>query len=226
MQQELFDITYKLVRTRRKSVAIHVYRNGEVEVRAPRQASKALIHAFVLEKQDWIAKKQSEWQALPARHEPRFTEGSGHYFLGELHRLCFSQASNNAEPIIQLRVQKRSPDNVAKALDRWYRQQAEAVCAERHDYWREQLRFLRLPSSSLAYRKMKSRWGSCGRSGKITLNTQLMRYPLECVDAVIVHELCHLLEFNHSPRFYELMDIAYPDWKKTDVLLKELSLQY
>jgi predicted metal-dependent hydrolase len=83
-----------------------------------------------------------------------------------------------------------------------------------------------LPPSDIALRKMKSRWGSCSRKGKITLNTQLVRYPMACIDAVVVHELCHLLEFNHSRRFYDLMDRAYPQWRAVDKLLKDLALQY
>jgi len=73
---------------------------------------------------------------------------------------------------------------------------------------------------------MKRRWGSCRRNGKITLNLALMKYPLECIDAVIVHELCHLLEFNHSPRFYRLMTRAMPQWKTWDRMLTELAQRY
>ncbi|HBO91632.1 MAG TPA: metal-dependent hydrolase, partial [Gammaproteobacteria bacterium] len=68
--------------------------------------------------------------------------------------------------------------------------------------------------------------GPCRSNGKIIINTHLARYPLNCVDVVIVHELCHLLEFNHSRHFYRLMDQAMPDWKTHDAMLNRLSLLY
>lgn len=219
------QIEYQLVRSRRKSLAIHVLRDGSVEVRAPHRAPRELIHRFVLEKSAWIKQKRTEWLALPARHEPKFHEGAEHFFLGEAYRLSFAPYRGD-DPVINLQLRSTTEDNVARALDRWYRREAERLFAERHDHWRDQMADFALPQSHIRLRKMTSRWGSCTRRGAITLNTQLVRYPLECADAVIVHELCHLLEFNHSPRFYALMDRAYPDWKPVDKLLKKLALQY
>lgn len=225
MQSDLFEINYQLVRSRRKTVAIHVLRNGDVEVRAPLRASRDLIHQFVLEKQDWIERKQAEWQALPSPHQLQYKEGAEHFFLGEPHQLVLSPPQAD-EAAIELNVRQPSPDTIRRALERWYRLQAEIIFIERHEHWRRELAHFELPASRVALRKMKSRWGSCSRRGLVTLNTQLVRYPLECVDAVIVHELCHLLEFNHSRRFYRLMDQAYPNWKAIDKLLKSLALQY
>ncbi len=67
---------------------------------------------------------------------------------------------------------------------------------------------------SLVYRNMTSRWGSCQPStGRICINVRLALYPPECLEYVVVHELCHLLERGHGPRFHELMDAFMPDWK-------------
>jgi len=62
---------------------------------------------------------------------------------------------------------------------------------------------------------MKARWGSCSSLGEVTLNLELIKHPIHVIDYVITHELCHLIEFNHSPRFYELMVQAIPTWKKS-----------
>ena len=68
---------------------------------------------------------------------------------------------------------------------------------------------------SLAYRNMTSRWGSCQPStGRICINVRLALYPPECLEYVVVHELCHLLERGHGPRFHQLMDHFMPDWKQ------------
>lgn len=76
-------------------------------------------------------------------------------------------------------------------------------------------------SKSLVYRDMTSRWGSCNpQTGRICLNIQLVNYPAECLEYVIVHELCHLLERGHGPRFKALMDRFLPDWRERKALLK------
>lgn len=224
-KNKISGIPYQLVRSRRKTIAIHVYRNGQVEVRAPKQAPRLLVERFLLDKLPWIEKKREEWQALPDPHQLSFKPGSVHYFLGEPHELNFG-SDDPALAQITLRPRQRDETSIKRALERWYRQQAFQVFEERHKFWCDQLHHLSLPDSEIKLRKMKARWGSCSRHGTITLNTQLVRYPLPCVDGVIVHELCHLLEFNHSPRFYGLMDQAYPSWKASDKLLKELALQY
>ena len=218
-------IDYKIIRSSRKSIAIYVHRNGNVEVRAPKKVPESVIHAFVREKQHWIEKKQTEWQALPPVLSPEYKEGSEHFFLGESFRISFSE-SGPEEPVIFLRIKDQSEDSVRRSLDRWYRKEAGILFSERYEFWLEQLTYLDLPQSTLALRKMKRRWGSCSRKCVITLNTHLIRYPLDCIDAVIVHELCHLLEFNHSRRFYALMDEAYPRWKTADAMLKRLAFEY
>ena len=69
-------------------------------------------------------------------------------------------------------------------------------------------------AGKVAYRNMTSRWGSCQPStGRICINVRLALYPPECLEYVVVHELCHLLERGHGPRFHELMDAFMPDWK-------------
>ena len=70
-------------------------------------------------------------------------------------------------------------------------------------------------AGKIAYRNMTSRWGSCQPStGRICINVRLALYPPECLEYVVVHELCHLLERGHGPRFHALMDTFMPDWKE------------
>lgn len=76
-------------------------------------------------------------------------------------------------------------------------------------------------AGKLAYRNMMSRWGSCQPStGRICINVRLALYPPECLEYVVVHELCHLLERGHGPRFHQLMDAFMPDWKQRRAKLR------
>jgi predicted metal-dependent hydrolase len=69
---------------------------------------------------------------------------------------------------------------------------------------------------------MRSRWGSCSHKNSIVFNSQLVKAPLQCIDYVVVHELCHTLHHDHGPGFKHLLDNVMPDWKTAADLLKNL----
>ena len=217
------SIEYRLTRSKRKTIAIYVSSEG-VEVRVPYQVSARQAHEFVCEKQHWIEKQLSTIAARPQSYQPQWRWGSQHYFLGE-PQLLDCHTGQNADYLLNGKPSD-SAELVKRQIQRWYRQQAQQVFSERHQFWCVQLADMGFPDSYIEPRMMKRRWGSCRPSGKITLNTNLVKYPLQCIDVVIVHELCHLHEFNHSPRFYALMSRALPQWKRFDQMLNELSLQY
>ncbi len=227
----LKSIDYSLVLSKRKTIAIIVKPDQTVEVRAPKRVSKKEVESFLQLKQSWVLTKLREFSLRPEVHEPKYQEGEIHYFLGEAHRIVDAiDAPLNVDTglaSIPLRsIKGVESDQIEKKFDRWYRKEALALFTERHDYWREQMAHLSLPGSHVTIRKMKRRWGSCTTKGKITFNTTLAKYPLTCIDAVVVHELCHLLEFSHNQRFYQFMSHVYPDWKACDKQLQTLSWQY
>ncbi|OUS29431.1 hypothetical protein A9Q99_10070 [Gammaproteobacteria bacterium 45_16_T64] len=226
-----------MVLSKRKTIAIIVKPDQSVEVRAPRRVSKREVESFLQLKQAWVLSKLNEFSLRPAPHQPIFELGASHYFLGEPHRLVdatkaiqgqqMGLALSYEDDVIPLRsIDGATSAQVERKLDQWYRVEALALFQERHDYWREQMEEFLLPESVVTLRKMKRRWGSCSIHGKITFSTALAKYPLQCIDSVVVHELCHLLEFSHNQRFYGFMDQVYPDWKLGDKLLQSLSWQY
>ena len=105
---------------------------------------------------------------------------------------------------------------VQKALLAFYRRQAQSLFEERmalcfNAFPQQGLSAKKQPTVTI--RKMRRRWGSCSSRGDVTLNLLLMRMPVSCIDYVIIHELCHLWEFNHGVAFYRLMARALPDWR-------------
>ena len=101
---------------------------------------------------------------------------------------------------------------VRAALDAWYRQRAREVFADRLTAIAAPLRWVKqLPQTRLQF--MTVQWGSCSPSGRITLNPLLVKAPRECIDYVLLHELCHLLHHNHSPKFYRTLDRHMPNWR-------------
>jgi hypothetical protein len=106
-------------------------------------------------------------------------------------------------------------EQLHRTLARWYHHRAPEVFAHRLQVVRRDPRIAGLGDpGALKVRRMRRRWGSCFIDGRINLNTELLGEPVALIDYVIIHELCHLREHNHSPRFYRLMDEMLPDWRE------------
>lgn len=234
---------YVLKHSKRKTIAIYVRQDQSIEVRAPIAASRKDVEGFLQQKSSWIRHKQQQFRAKPARETQQFHWGSLHYFLGQRHFLVdaseFEKDQLFNEKIVEsgwqnearyIALRSRSSLNSAAVIEKklyeWYRLCAESVFKERLDYWRSVFPVRDLPNVELKIRRMKRRWGSCHRRGIITLNLDLIRYPMECIDCVIVHELCHFKEMNHSSRFYHWMDRTLPGWRDSDKMLNELAQRY
>ncbi len=209
---------------RRKTIGIYVSAEKGVEVRVPHFVSRQEALNFVDSKQDWIHKQLLNIAERPVRFEPTYQWGEVFYFLGEKQR--FHHQALDAVDLVLPGSDQDDSGRIERRVQSWFREQALLLFNERHEHWREQMRGFELPESEVQQRSMKRRWGTCRKNGKIILNTHLARYPINCVDVVIVHELCHLLEFNHSRHFYNLMDQALPSWKEHDAMLNRLSLLY
>ncbi len=106
-------------------------------------------------------------------------------------------------------------------LSKWYKKEAEVLFKERLDFWYKNFSYT-IPYPKLRLRFMKSRWGVCNVKDKvITLNVELMKKMPYCLDYVIVHELSHLIEANHSARFWKVVEENYPNYKKVKKVLKD-----
>ncbi len=114
----------------------------------------------------------------------------------------------------------RSRARAKKLVENWYRQCAKEVFDERVAVWYPHFERFGFDPPVVVVRQMRSRWGSCTAQGKITLNLKLIMVPKQLIDYVIVHELCHRVEQNHSKRFYGLLGRVMPDWKERKEKLK------
>src|SRR5208282_264589 len=96
----------------------------------------------------------------------------------------------------------------------WFRSRANAVFTEVFETSKVKAARYGIAADSFSIRRMKNRWGSCNHNGNILLNPELILAPLMCIEYVIVHELCHLKEHNHSSKFYRLLDRMMPEWQQ------------
>lgn len=227
------EIVYFAVRRqplrRNSSINIHVEPEGNVLVDAPVDASRASILAAVRKHSRWI---QGHVSAFLRRREhvlPReYVSGESFMYLGRRYRLKVI-AGESAEVSVKLRgghleLRLANPQRqmVREATNGWIRDRARKVFAERLDAVLADLNW-KQPAPAMRLQAMQVQWGSCSPGGRLTLNPWLVKAPRDCIDYVILHELCHLKEHNHSPRFYKLLDRHMPQWRSRKNRLDELA---
>lgn len=213
-------IEYQLTYAARKTLAINVHPDLQVTVIAPHDTALDAIQAKVHQRANWIVRQQREFELYLPHIPPRqYISGETHRYLGKQYRLKVIQAAD-AEWVklergyLHVRtLDKADKDRIRELVEGWYRRQARRVFRERVDDLLPRFSQVTLPEFDLKIRYLEARWGSCTEAGTITLNVKLMQVPKKYIDYVIVHELCHLIEHNHSKRFYTLLDQTMPDWR-------------
>jgi len=203
----------EIIRTKRKSIALIVERDGRLVVRAPRRVSQEFIHAFVDEKESWIIKKQAEFKSAHPKFAPKeFVEGEEFWFLGMLYPLKFSEYHR---PHLFLDgaflLSRTAYPKVHAVFERWYREQALRIIPERVEHYAVQYGF---DYKQIKITSARTRWGSCSTRGTLSFVWRLIMSPLDVVDYVVVHELVHLRAHNHSKDFWGRVKEIIPDYKE------------
>lgn len=210
-------------------VAIHVEPDGRVLVDAPKKASGKQIRTAVTRRARWIHGHLAAIRRRRAHVLPReYVSGESLLYLGRRYRLkvVTKQGSPAAvrlwDGYIEVTVPARNPVAVRQALNHWYRGRATLVLEERLEAMASSLQWMRT-APAMRLQTMKVRWGSCSPAGRLTLNPHLVKAPRECIDYVLLHELCHLKEHNHSQKFYGLLERHLPRWRRRKERLDELA---
>lgn len=214
-----YEYAVQLLDSRKKTVSIHVLPDASVEVKAPAQTEPQKIIDALKKKARWVARhvdqiQQNRSQALPRE----YISGESHFYLGRRYVLKVVQSDVGTVKLIrgQFLIECREPseETVKAMLEQWYQEHAQDVFKRRLLEASSRISWLKSPPS-ITVRHMKKQWGSCSPKGRISLNWNLVKAPVDCIDYVITHELCHLQEHNHSKQFYSLMDKHLPGWEAT-----------
>ncbi len=206
-------IEYTLKRSRRRrSISLTIDEAG-LRVGAPWRASQSRIDAVLLTHARWIARKLEEWHA---RRPPPFTwqAGAAVMALGETLTLTL----DNAIPVTtrdgsRLRVATNADDPAAleELVTAWLRDTAQGWFEQRAAHFAG---VLDVRVQSIRLSNARTRWGTCHPDGRVHLNWRLIQAPPSLIDYVVVHELAHLREPNHSPRFWTWVAGVLPDYKE------------
>lgn len=176
-------LEYVLIRSKRKTLALYVKRDGSIEVRAPLRISKACIDDFILKKRGWIEKTQNK---LSARQ--------------------------TAKRIIRLTAKEEVQ----------YKKQAKTYLQQKCLFFSQ---IMGLRHGEVKINSAKTRWGSCNRKGDINFSYRLLFVPEDLIDYVVVHELAHVREMNHSAGFWTIVERIMPDYKARRKRLREFEHQ-
>jgi predicted metal-dependent hydrolase len=218
-------IAYRLHRRERKHLKIVVSPGLSVNVYAPAKIAEERITAALHKKAAWIARAIDKLEAFHPLPEPkRYISGETILYLGRQYRLKLENGSRRPPKLLGkflwVWVDGKSDTRMIKrTVDEWYSQRAQEILNRYLEICHQIASRHGIPFPHLAIRSMQRRWGSCSARGRITLNTKLVQAPLHCFEYVIMHELCHLKQRNHSKAFYSLLTRCMPDWRRRRELL-------
>lgn len=210
-------------------IGIHVEPDGRVLVDAPEHATDAQILTAVAKKARWISGHLRAIHKRLSQLLPReYVSGESLLYLGRRYMLkvLFDKASRGTARMrgrtIEVTVPRRDPAAVRAALDAWYLVRAKEVLSSRLDAVAAPLRWVR-QCPPVRFQAMRVQWGSCSPAGRLTLNPHLVKAPRECIDYVLLHELCHLRHHNHGVGFYRTLALHMPHWRELKSMLDEMA---
>jgi predicted metal-dependent hydrolase len=210
-------VAYSLARRRRRTIGMTIDDRG-LSVGAPPHATLAEIEAFIRSHGAWVLEKLDEYAGVRGRRHLAVRDGARLPVLGLEVEVRVVEGANRVrwhEALLHIAAR---PDADLDALARRaLKQRALDIFGKRVDHY-----CVRLGRSApaLALSSARTRWGSCSEASGIRLNWRLIHLPLHLIDYVVAHELSHLREMNHSPRFWSEVERLYPDWRKARRELK------
>jgi predicted metal-dependent hydrolase len=208
------------VRTKRKGIAVVVYGDGSVVVRASKRASEREISDFVESKRRWISEKTRLASASMSRNSELVLEDGGVLrYLGKPYTILRTAADGAAadirifgEDMILIPGEYGKPDVAA-----WLKAEARRVLGARVSLYAEAMG---ASYTSLRLSNAQARWGSCGAKNSLNFSWRLIMCPIEAIDYVVVHELCHIAHKNHGRLFWASVESVLPDYRKQREWLK------
>lgn len=211
----------KLIRTKRRSIAIQISSDGELIVRAPTRCSYKEIERVVSKRINWIRIHQDRilQNKLVNSNIISYKEVM---FLGTTKPIIFSPKAKKIEHhdshfVISEKYIENAP-KIKRFIVNFMIKNAQEILKDRVNYFANLMQLL---PQSLSLTNSKRVWGSCSKNADIKLNWRLVMLPPDLIDYVVVHELAHIVEFNHSQTFWKLVTSILPDGKYRRAMLKK-----
>ena len=216
-----FSVSLKY--SNRKTIGIAVCLDKKIEVTAPFGTDFALIQRVVNRKSQWIVKQLKKMERYqPMEQITEYTGGQTVKILGRDYMIKIVQIPDFEEEqiikeqkIIKVYIRDSNQrERVSLLIEDWLRNEAMLYIAQKFEQCYAQIKKYGIPKPLYYLRYMKRRWGSCTFKGTILLNPEIFQLPSHCIEYIIMHELCHLKQKNHSRKFYHFLSTVMPDWEE------------
>jgi predicted metal-dependent hydrolase len=210
----------KIVRSRRKTYALEVTEKGTLIVRVPLHARDTAIRRVIEKHREWIRRQKRRVDTRNAENLPKeFIEGEPFLYLGVSYRLKLVEEQTPPLRLEDDFILMKSPlPYTRRIFEDWYRERAREVIgkrvlelARRHGFRYNRVRIT----------GARKRWGSCSPKGNLNFTWRLVMAPLPVIDYVVIHELVHLVEKNHSKRFWNKVGTLMPDYRSHKIWLRK-----
>lgn len=208
---------YQLIRSKRRTLALVINRDGELEARAPMKMPLDVIEAFIMRKQNWIKTKME--QVRQSKVKPRlYLAGERFLYLGREYELMFSDDLRlPVELNDKLCLASRHQHRAKKVLLEWFNQEAYNYIIHRVEFYAI---VIGCTPKLIKISHAMQRWGSCSIKGRVNFSWRLIMAPPGIIDYVVVHELVHLKQHDHSKAFWQKVEAILPDYKERRKWLK------
>jgi len=214
-----YSYSYELIKQDRKSLALTVKPDMGILLKCPHEIEEERIEKFLKRKWSWMNKQIMFFEKVERKkYQPEYISGESFFYLGRQYKLVVKRSTNDSvkllRGILYVETTQSVKDGMSnkKMIDRWFKNKCEDIFQERFAEVQKRFDYQKMPI--LKVRNMSKRWGSCLSKEQIVLNPKLIHTPKDCIDYVIVHELCHVKHKDHSKKFWTLLEEKYPKWEK------------
>jgi len=213
----------EVIRTRRRKTASIKIDDGAISIVVPQNLPCDRIKQLMTDKKNWIREKLYQHSINRLVNRKEFVSGEAFPYLGRNYRLQVVAGSQqpakllHGKLVVTIPQAMQTPDRIRNAIVRWYRLHALERLIEKTSRYAA---IVGKEPSKVDIKTYKARWGSCYSDGRVLYNWKIIMAPNRIVDYVVVHELCHLLHHNHSPRFWKAVERIMPDYAECKEWLK------
>ena len=224
--EEVLGLHVEVVRSRRRTAALHIVGN-ELQVRVPEQVRDDRIIEMLQTKRSWISKKVAQLKEVQTPKPKEFLSGEVFLFLGQNYRLKIQEGHQVGVELLDgyllttvsdSDTGEQRKEKIQKYLQYWYRSRARERLLEKVERYSK---LIGVSSKGLRVGSFKSKWGSCDSRSKLAFNWNLIKAPHAVIDYVVIHELCHIIQPNHSKLFWQEVEKYDPEYKEHRAWLKQ-----
>lgn len=214
------NIDYKLIYSKRKTLNISVERDRSIIVRAPINTSKEKIDEIIEKKKLWLFDKIKHGKKYPEhKNQKEFVSGETLLYLGKNYKLnIIEKEIKGIEFNYNFSISKKNQNKAYKLFKEWYKEKAKIKI---NKIAKEYSEHIGVKYNKILISDIKYRWGSCTPKNNLNFNWRLIKAPMYVLKYIVIHELTHLIEPNHTPEFWNIVSIQHPGYEKAKNWLKE-----